>query len=456
MPLRKDWDLRGSRWADPHACRSLCQMILSDRICGGWTRTGRKALPPMLYAEHVAPFLRFEQPLPNMLYAFGGRSHQRGSLDSVEMLDTWHGVWVPCPPMPSRRAGGGAASLPDGRIIVVGGYDERGIVEGLLARCDLYDPGQRCWQENGVAPLVQGRWGHGCAAQGGCVYVVGGCSWQQRSRTAEPREAFMETLRTCEVYFPEEDVWRPSAQLQVPRSGSRVVAIGDNHLVAVGGCDDVFGRAETQPTAELFDITANCWTVLKLKLAQPRTTAGVAALDSARVAIFGGAPSLASAEVYKIPPSMLTNSGDDGETFDDTGQTVDRGSEAEHIEESGSMLENLPVGRMGCQAAAIRLPAEGRTYPNTDDLCVVVVGGERCNNAPDEWPRVQQFASVPVFDVLKGTWRPSSSTLVPPLPTPRTAVALCVGAGRVCAQAPCKPSCIDEYPRDVDEAEPLL
>mmetsp|Transcript_89854 Transcript_89854/g.288050 ORF Transcript_89854/g.288050 Transcript_89854/m.288050 type:complete len:423 (+) Transcript_89854:364-1632(+) len=365
-----------------------------------------------------------------MLYAFGGRNHRHGSLDSVEMLDTWHGRWVPCPPMPARRAGGAAAVLPSGKIVVVGGYDERGIVDGLLERCDVYDPVRRRWEENAVAPMTRARWGHGCATLRGLVYAVGGCSLQEGRHVRDaPREAFMETLKACEVYHPKENVWRPCAPLQIARSGSRVVAIGDRHLLAVGGCDDVFGQAETQPTAELFDVAIGRWSVLKSRLSQPRTTAAVAAVDGGRVVVFGGAPSLASAEVYHVPQSVLggSNAGGSSSSSGGGGGPVDRSSE-EDCEVQGHLLANLPVGRMGCQAAAISLPAEGADYPRSDHLCVVIVGGERCGSALDEWPRVQQFANIPVFDVAKGAWRPPEAVLVSPLPSARTAVLLCVAA----------------------------
>jgi len=423
--------LAGSGWADPNACSALCHLILDDRRAGGHGSSKRRTLPPMLYAEHVAPFLRFDLPLPNMLYAFGGRNHRHGSLDAVEMLDTWHGRWVPCPPMPARRAGGAAAVLPSGKIVVVGGYDERGIVDGLLERCDVYDPVKQCWEENAVAPMARARWGHGCTTLRGLVYAVGGCSLQVGRHV---REAFMETLKACEVYHPKENVWRPCAPLQIARSGSRVVAIGDRHLLAVGGCDDVFGQAETQPTAELFDAAVGRWSVLKSRLSQPRTTAAVAAVDGGRVVVFGGAPSLASAEVYHVPQSVLgaSTAGRSSSSSGGGGGPVDRSSE-EDGEVQGRLLANLPVGRMGCQAAAICLPAEGADYPRSDHLCVVIVGGERCGSALDEWPRVQQFANIPVFDVAKGAWRPHEPALVPPLPSARTAVALCVAAGRVSA-----------------------
>eukprot|EP00747_Dinoflagellata_sp_TGD_P209644 gnl/TRDRNA2_/TRDRNA2_83025_c0_seq1.p1 gnl/TRDRNA2_/TRDRNA2_83025_c0~~gnl/TRDRNA2_/TRDRNA2_83025_c0_seq1.p1 ORF type:complete len:515 (-),score=97.38 gnl/TRDRNA2_/TRDRNA2_83025_c0_seq1:48-1472(-) len=421
-----------SVWTEPNACWALCQLILDDRCvrstcCGGASdsqggaessRPRRRALPPALYGEHVAPFLRFDAPQPNMLYAIGGRNQKHGSLSVVEMFDTWHGKWTPCPPMPTRRAGSAAALLPDHRILVVGGYNEKGIVEGLLASCDVYDPFQRCWEQAGsVPPLARARWGHGCATLVGRVYAVGGCSLQQGVHVP-PREVFMETLRCCELYLPEENRWRPCAPLQVARSGSRVVALGDRYLAAVGGCDDVFGRAETQPTVELYDLQADCWSLLTTRLANARTTAAVAAIDDRHLAVVGGAPSLASAEIYRV--SLPKDS-------ESTQAQEDEKIELEALPAVADMAE----GRMGCQAAVVELPAPGDSYPMTTQRCVVVVGGERCTESTGEgsWPRVRQFNCIPVYDIDKKCWRTEKS--VPSMSSARTAVALCVGIGHV-------------------------
>jgi hypothetical protein len=92
----------------------------------------------------------------------------------------------------------------------------------------------------------------------------------------------------------------------------------------------------------------------------------------------------------------------------------------------------MPDGRMGCQAALINLPAEGEQYPLASRKSVVIIGGERCDEGGGDWPRVRQFANAPVFDVETGEWR--SDTPVPPLEAQRTAVALCVGAGKIRAR----------------------
>lgn len=346
-----------------------------------------------------------------MLYAFGGRNRRRGPVDTVEMLDTWHGSWVPCPPMPHRRAGSAAAALPDGRLLVVGGYNERGIVDGLLSSCDVYNPFQECWEKEAIAPLRRARWGHGCASLDGKVYTVGGCSLQI---DASPQEAFMETLRSCEIYDPKRNVWEPCSPLHVPRSGARVIALGDHHIAAVGGCDDVFGRAETQATIEIYSTATRTWALLSTHLEIPRTSAAVAAIDGHCFFVAGGAPSQASVEVCQVPlPS-------DGETSEEL-----KGSKSQVV------VTDMPEGRMGCHAAVVRLPLHGDTSPLNHRRCILVVGGERCDEVGSfqQLPRMRQLSSVAAYDLDACAW--CETTAVPPMTVPRTTMALCSGLGRV-------------------------
>lgn len=393
-------------WTEPGVSSALCWLAIDDRK-GNPRRPAH--LPHSLYSDIIAPFLHFDTPLPNQLYAIGGRNQQQGPLDTVEMFDTWHGRWVMCPKMSARRAGCAAAVLPDGRMLVVGGYDENGIVKGLLSTCEAFNPQEKHWDAT-IAPLQRARWGHGCASIGGLVYAVGGCSLRPG---APPREAFMETLRSCEVYDPVANQWSVCADLHMARAGSRVVTLGDRFLAAVGGCDDVFGRAEMLPTVELFDINVGYWVLLDLQLSTPRTTAAVAALDDSRILVIGGAPSLSSAEVYRVPNPTVCH------------RPVDHDPEC-----CTPAVCDMAEGRMGCQAVALQLPASDSQYPLCTRQCVVVVGGE---NGDEDWDyeqaHVRQFSSVLVYDTEGDEWRTEGS--FPSMPTPRTAMALCVGLGRI-------------------------
>jgi len=401
--------LRRKEWIEP-GCLSAVRLLELDDQKGGTGRGGHN-LPVALYHCAVAPFLYFDAPLPNQLYVFGGRNEEQEALATVEMFDTWHGRWVTCPEMSRRRAGCAAAPLPNGTILVAGGYDERGIVEGLLQTCEVFDPVAQRWSE-ARSSLTRARWGHGCITLDGKLYAVGGCSLRCG---APPEEFFMETLRDCEVYDPEEDTWSICSPLNTPRAGARIVALGGSFMAAVGGCDDVFGRAEILASIELFDAHTGLWSTLETQLQEPRTTAAVAALDDREILIFGGAPSLSSCEVFGVPEQ------DKIPQF--AGATPQRPLCAPPI-------CDVTEGRMGCQAIALDLPAQGESYPLCSSRCVVVVGGE---NGDEDWDGfTRHFDSILVYDIAENIWR--SQDAVPPIPTPRTALALCVAPGRLFGQ----------------------
>jgi len=313
--------------------------------------------------------------------------------------------------MPSPRAGGAAACMPDGRILISGGYDERGVVEGLLKSCDAYSPWQESWQ-SGVASLLRARWGHSCCTLGGRIYAVGGCSvWQNAN-------AFMETLRSCEVF--EDGRWQECAPLQVPRSGSRVVALGERYLAAVGGCEDPFGRISIQSSVEIYDSEARSWSLLDTQLAIPRTCASVAAIDDSRILVAGGRSSGqrggATVEVFTTPLAK-------GQQATPSSKDNDVCSEEKEEGNFCGLVDCLD-GRMGCQAIVLNLPDTGAQYPMSNRRCLVAVGGERCDRSPD----AELFSCA--LNIETGKW--CESDVLPPLQgAPRTAVALCVGAGRV-------------------------
>lgn len=544
--------LRRSNWTEEGISDHLVSILLDEKK-GGHEQQGKKSfattIPTSLYVDTVAAFLHFDQPLPNMLYVVGGRSQDKGPLDTVEMFDTWHGKWTTdAPPMSTRRAGCAATALPDGRLCVVGGYDENGIVKGVLTSCECFDPDKQVWSP--MTGLRRARWGHGCVALRGKIYVIGGCSLRPG---AAPSEASMETLRSCEAYDPIRDIWEPIEDLQIARAGFRVVSLGGRYLAAVGGCDDVFGRAEMLPTVELYDTVTKKWSLLDMRLRTPRTTAAVVALDPKTIMVVGGAPGLNSAEIYSVeepdpnqkkdkdprttPENTVGHEGpaaqligadstapqDESAFAHPFGDLLPRNAAGAPTERNGDdqlcrqnngfgggrvgsgspsssgssstagmtgpnistirEIADITEGRMGCQAVTLWLPkaavgagpggcastpplqdvrASGDcgwpglfhqapehqpttqdssppvlSYPVCTSRCVVVVGGENGDEERDEpgnddnpMPRpMRQFSSALVFDTEAGDWR--DERLMPPMPTPRTAMAVCVAPGRV-------------------------
>jgi hypothetical protein len=242
----------------------------------------------------------------------------------------------------------------------------------------------------------------------------------------------METLRSCEVFVDKAGsshkaggdgcCWKPCAPLQVARSGARIVALGERYLAAVGGCDDPFGRIQVQDSIELFDVEASSWSLLDTYLARPRTCASVAALDDRRIIIAGGCrprpgpaeETNAQVEVIWVPSREEVQSvrregacdADDGSFCSDT-------------------LDMLTLaGRMGCATAVVHLPETGSEYPHSNKRCLVTVGGERSDRSED----VELFTKA--LNLETGKWCESDVLPTSNVP-PKTAVTLCVAAGRV-------------------------
>jgi len=400
--------MRRIQWVNP-GTSTVIRCLGTDERKGTPRRT-RCSLPACIYNDCIAPFLYFNGPQSGQLYAVGGRDQMQDPLDVVEMFDTWHGQWVTCPNMLERRAGCSAALLPDGRLMVAGGYDKRGIVEGLLSTCEVFDPAMQRWSID-AAELSHPRWGHGCALLGGFIFTVGGCSLRPG---APPREAFMETLRSCEVYDPTSGKWTPGPDLNVARAGARVVALSNRYMAVVGGCDDVFGQAELLPTVELFDVDVGKWSILDMQLSTPRTTAAAAAMSDRQILIVGGAPSLSSAEVYHLPALAERQASEVCDQELCTGRA------------EAPTVHAMAEGRMGCQAVALNLPSPDKAFPLCNTSCIVVVGGE--NGDDDVESNIRQFNSVLVYDIEGQSWREKS---FPPIPTSRTAMALVVGPGLI-------------------------
>jgi hypothetical protein len=123
--------------------------------------------------------------------------------------------------MGTARGALGATAV-DGRIIAVGGVDERG---RDLASTEWYDPGADRWTPG--PELSRTRQHLGVSARGGTVYAVGGRS---------PNLATVERIR-FEGGAPVGR-WRPAPSLRFSRSGNGA-ATADGVVCTAGGEEEV-------------------------------------------------------------------------------------------------------------------------------------------------------------------------------------------------------------------------
>jgi N-acetylneuraminic acid mutarotase len=108
--------------------------------------------------------------------------------------------------------------LNDGRLLVVGGIDEKG---QFSAAVEMYDPNDDRWTT--VASPVSARAGHrAILLDDGRVAVFGGSN---------------ETgaLMSVELYDPQTNVWSDGGQLLQARAGHTLTLLNDGRILIVGG-----------------------------------------------------------------------------------------------------------------------------------------------------------------------------------------------------------------------------
>lgn len=103
------------------------------------------------------------------------------ALNSVVIYDPATGLWTSASPMQGARARHAAVGLADGRILVLGGMGMN-----PTSSVEVYDPRTDSW--TALAPLAQPRYDHSAVNDGANIYVLGGSSQQM--------------LSTVEVYHP--------------------------------------------------------------------------------------------------------------------------------------------------------------------------------------------------------------------------------------------------------------
>jgi N-acetylneuraminic acid mutarotase len=153
------------------------------------------------------------------IYVFGGQSGADGSIiaNTVEAYSPGTNTWTILAPMPTARANLAAAIGNDGRIYVIGGFNNV-----FLNTVEAYSPVTNTWST--VAPMPTAR--HSLAAAtgpDGRIYAMGGASGPGV------------LINTVEAYSPDTDTWSSVAPLSMPRYQPGAATGPDGRIYAIGG-----------------------------------------------------------------------------------------------------------------------------------------------------------------------------------------------------------------------------
>lgn len=250
-----------------------------------WQSTSPLAVPRH---DHAVALLADGRALITGGVSSSGGPGQPHVTQTAEIYDPNSNAWQPVAPMRQARYNHSASLLPDGRVLVVGGFVP-GPFHVATRSAEAYDPTLDEWHP--IAPMPTARAVHATAVLAdGSVLVAGGV-------INPPNE--LHATDASEVYHPATNTWRATGPLTVPRrSLSGAVVLNDGAVLVPGGADDTNQRLAS---AELFNPIMRAWSPTA-SMDTARVGFELELLTDNRVLVAGGIGSagaaLSSSEVY--------------------------------------------------------------------------------------------------------------------------------------------------------------
>jgi hypothetical protein len=201
--------------------------------------------------------------------------------------------------MHMARASHSSTVLPNGKVLIAGGFAGSGGEYNPYRSAELYDPSSRTFQS--VAEMSIGRSGHTATLlKNGKVLIVGG--WTGR----------YDLRGSAEIFDPATNTFAPTGKLVVERAGNTATLLADGRVLIAGGED----RQENKiGSAEIYDPSTGKFTQTG-SMVEARAAQTATALNDGRVLIVGGGsghyPSqnvYRSAEVYDPATGKFTSTG---------------------------------------------------------------------------------------------------------------------------------------------------
>ncbi|WP_324961112.1 kelch repeat-containing protein [Archangium sp.] len=266
-----------------YTTNTLAGAELYDPATGTWSATGAMAKP---HQFHAAALLPNGQVLVGPGYMYTSSSGG-AFLVNPEVYDPATGTWSTTGSMAVLRDDYSMTLLPDGAVLVAGGYS------GPTATAELYSPVTGTWSTTGS--LTAARSSHTTTLlPSGKVLVTGG-------------DGASGPLTSAELYDPAAGTWSSAGALATARTRHTATLLSGGRVLVAGG----HGASGPLLSAELYASSAGTW-LSTGALATARSGHTATLLNTGKVLVAGGQSSsapLAGAELYDPATGTFSGTG---------------------------------------------------------------------------------------------------------------------------------------------------
>jgi hypothetical protein len=203
-------------------------------------------------------------------------------IDETEIYDPTSRAWTKGSPMGTARRLHTATLLHDGRVLLAGGFvccvvEDQTATEISTALAELYDPTTGSFTPTGSMAVARSLH-QATLLPDGRVLMSGGFGVRSSPGAPGPEHA--------EVYDPASGRFAPAGDLQIGRSLHSAILLTDGRVLVVGGVADLSDRTAVAQT-EIYVPATNAWSPGPMLEAAWRG-ATVTLLGSGKVLVFGG------------------------------------------------------------------------------------------------------------------------------------------------------------------------
>ena len=324
--------------------------------------------------------------LPNgKVLVVGGYSGS--NLASAELYDPATGIWSATGSLGAMRRGHTATLLPDGQVLVAGGIG----ASGYLDSAELYDPTTGTWSATGPLGTVR-SYATATLLANGQVLVAGGSAGGP--------------LASAELYDPATGTFTDTASMNTAREGHTATLLPDGQVLVEGGHDG----SSFLTSAEVYDPALGTWNATPGSMGAAHYAASATLLAHGQVLVAGGYDGSgygASAELYDPATGTFTGTGSLA-----TGRYVHTAT----LLPNGQVLITAGLGASGILASAeLYNPAAGTWSPAGS------LGAARYNHTAALLPSGRVLAvggwdnsggyhtSAELYDPADGAWSATGS-----------------------------------------------